>query len=318
MPVKNRMVIERFKQKTGKEVSERTVRRVRDYKHLDELVGPSISEVPDWLVKETQQIWLRQRAAAHLSPEVMGKIARGEVVLDEIDGRIRLRQVVPIGTIETVPGPAPRPRLRTDTFFDLGKVQPIPGGGLHAVAKVRRRFPSGVLSYYDEYATVPWCRMRIPRWEWLRLEALRWRRHLARRAGDYQAACFDLWPGAKIGAAAVMDPCHFTPTGLRVRLDGVLHQPLRPLRTRQRRIATAAFWAFAHRGGAISIIPWGRHTLPDTIVHGPHQTWRWMGLPVYIPLAVNEVENRTVRWLDQLFEMHVRERLVGAPVVGVP
>jgi hypothetical protein len=56
-------------------------------------VGRPIYEVPAWLVEAQLQRWLRDRAAEYLTPEVMAKVARGEIILTEVDGRICVRQV---------------------------------------------------------------------------------------------------------------------------------------------------------------------------------------------------------------------------------
>jgi hypothetical protein len=53
-------------------------------------VGRPIYEVPEWLVVETRRIWLRRRAAKYLTPTMLAKVDRGEVVLSEHMGGVAL------------------------------------------------------------------------------------------------------------------------------------------------------------------------------------------------------------------------------------
>jgi len=59
------------------------------------------------------------------------------------------------------------------------------------------------------------------------------------------------------------------------------------------------------------------HTLPDTIVIGPHSTWRWMKVakPLWAPAAVNYTEDRLIVLLDLMGE--ALEPMLGRLVLGV-
>jgi hypothetical protein len=193
----DKMVAEEFERQTGKRISERSVRRIRDDDRLTALVGKPIFEPPDWLVRETQQIWLRRRAAHHLSPAIMAKINRGELLLREIDGRLHLEPT----TDGVIPGAAPCPRVGTHCGWEREKSQPkgrlagvyvraprkddskelYPRGSRPGAAgRISHRGPTGVLSFADE-----------PNWGHLARKIAQLRRH---------------WPGTQQSRVNWHDP----------------------------------------------------------------------------------------------------------------
>jgi hypothetical protein len=184
MPVIDRAVAEEFARRTGKSISERTVRWIRADKRLAALVGKPVFEPPDWLVEQTKQIWLRQRASQYLTPAVMAKIARGEILLREFDGHIHLTPT----TDGMIAGPAPRPRV--GTHCGCAREESQPKGGLPGSTSAPAR--------------------RMIRASWSPLEVVS---PLVVFPGEFPAAFFRLLPsatGATLPASWRSGPCAST------------------------------------------------------------------------------------------------------------